>query len=137
MLHDEQRSGHPIRIDGAQRARITAPACSQAPKGHAGWSLRLLADKVAEPGYCEQLSHNHAAKILKKELSPHLRRTWCISKADGLFLARMEKLLWLYAQPYDKRYPVVCFDQRPCFLIGEEVEPLSMQTGKVAKEHYA
>ncbi len=49
----------------------------------------------------------------------------------------MEKLLWLYSQPYDKSYPVVCFDERPCFLIGEEVEPMSMQCGKVAKEHYA
>ena len=49
----------------------------------------------------------------------------------------METLLWLYSLPYDKSYPVVCFDERPCFLIGEEVEPLSMQSGKVAKEHYA
>ena len=49
----------------------------------------------------------------------------------------MEKLLWLYALPYDEDYPVVCFDERPCFLIGEEVEPISMQSGRVAKEHYA
>jgi hypothetical protein len=48
----------------------------------------------------------------------------------------MERVLWLYAQPYDERYPVVCFDERPCFLIGDEVEPLSMQTGKVLREHY-
>jgi DDE superfamily endonuclease len=49
----------------------------------------------------------------------------------------MEKLLWLYALPYDERFPVVCFDERPCFLIGNVVEPISMQSGKVAKEHYA
>lgn len=48
----------------------------------------------------------------------------------------MEKLLWLYSLPYDKRYPVICFDKRPCFLIGDVVEPISMQSGKVAKEHY-
>ena len=48
----------------------------------------------------------------------------------------MEKLLWLYALPYDECYPVVCFDERPCFLIGDVVEPLSMQSAKVAKEHY-
>lgn len=48
----------------------------------------------------------------------------------------MEKVLWLYALPWDEDYPVVCFDERPCFLIGDEVEPISMQTGKVAKEHY-
>jgi len=49
----------------------------------------------------------------------------------------MEELLWLYALPYDPKYPVVCFDERPCFLIGDRVEPIAMQTGKVRKEHYA
>ena len=49
----------------------------------------------------------------------------------------MEKILWLYAQPHDSLYPVVCLDERPCFLIGDVVEPLAMQTGQVRKEHYA
>jgi hypothetical protein len=49
----------------------------------------------------------------------------------------MEKLLWLYSLPYDPAYPVVCFDERPCFLIGEVVAPLNAQPGRVAKEHYA
>lgn len=49
----------------------------------------------------------------------------------------MEKILWLYAQPHDPLYPVVCLDERPCFLIGDVVEPLAMQTGQVRKEHYA
>jgi len=49
----------------------------------------------------------------------------------------MEQLLKLYALPYDPQYPVICFDERPCFLIGDKVEPLALQTGKVRKEHYA
>ena len=49
----------------------------------------------------------------------------------------MEQILWLYALAYDPLYPVVCFDERPCFLIGDAVEPLAMQSGKVRKEHYA
>lgn len=49
----------------------------------------------------------------------------------------MERLLWLYAQPYDPRYPVMCFDERPCFLIGDQVAPLALQSGQVYKEHYA
>lgn len=49
----------------------------------------------------------------------------------------MEQILWLYAQAYDPNYPVVCFDERPCFLIGDTVEPIPMQSGKVKKEHYA
>jgi len=73
----------------------------------------------------------------KNELKPHLKRTWCIGKLNSRFLARMEELLWLYALPYDPKYPVVCFDERPCFLIGDRVEPIAMQTGQVRKEHYA
>lgn len=49
----------------------------------------------------------------------------------------MEQILALYAEPYDPHYPVVCLDERPCFLIGEKVAPLAMQTGQVRKEHYA
>lgn len=49
----------------------------------------------------------------------------------------MEQLLHLYALPYDPHYPVVCFDERPCYLIGETMTPLNPQPGKAAKEHYA
>ena len=49
----------------------------------------------------------------------------------------MEQILDLYALPYDKRYPTVCFDERPCFLIGEEVAGLAMKAGRVEREHYA
>lgn len=48
----------------------------------------------------------------------------------------MERLLWLYAQAYDPLYPVICFDERPCFLIGDRVAPLQMQSRQVCKEHY-
>jgi hypothetical protein len=49
----------------------------------------------------------------------------------------MEHVLWVYSQAYDPAYPVVCFDERPCFLIGEVLAPRPFQTGQVAKEHYA
>ena len=56
---------------------------------------------------------------------------------NSRFLARMEQILALYALPYDPAYPVVCYDERPCFLIGDRIEPIAMQTGQVHKEHYA
>ena len=65
-LFDEPRSGRPVRIDGTQRAQITALACSAPPEGHARWSLRLLADKAVELRLCETLSHNAVKEILKK-----------------------------------------------------------------------
>ena len=47
----------------------------------------------------------------------------------------MEHILALYALPYDPAYPVVCFDERPCFLIGDRLTPVPMQPGKVRKQH--
>ena len=65
-LEDAPRSGRPIEIDGEQRAKITALACSDAPEGHARWSLRLLADKAVEAGLCEHVSHSLVGDVLKK-----------------------------------------------------------------------
>ena len=65
-LCDRPRAGRPIRIDGKQRAQLTALACSTPPEGRARWTLRLLADKVVELGYCESLSHTAARQVLKK-----------------------------------------------------------------------
>lgn len=65
-LYDKKRSGRPVSINGEQRAKITALACSEAPEGHEKWTLRLLADKVVELGYCEHLSYVWAGEILKK-----------------------------------------------------------------------
>lgn len=68
-LHDQPRSGRPVEINGTGRAKITALACSTPPEGHARWSLRLLADKAVELGYCEHVSHNAIGEILKKTRS--------------------------------------------------------------------
>jgi transposase len=65
-LEDAPRSGRPREIDGQQRAKITALACSDAPEGHNRWSLRLLAEKTVESGLCEHVSHTFVADVLKK-----------------------------------------------------------------------
>jgi len=66
VLQDRSRSGRPIEIDGNQRAKITALACSTPPEGYAQWSLRLLADKAVELEYCEHISHTEVGQVLKK-----------------------------------------------------------------------
>ena len=49
----------------------------------------------------------------------------------------METILRLYLLPYNPRRPVICYDERPCFLIGDTIEGLEMKPGQVAKENYA
>lgn len=65
-LQDKPRSGKPPRIGGEARARLTALACSQAPDGHARWTLRLLADRAVKLGFVDSISHTAVKQILKK-----------------------------------------------------------------------
>lgn len=66
FLDDRQRAGRPPLFDAAERAKLTALACSAAPDGYARWSLRLLADKAVELDLCERISHSQVGVILKK-----------------------------------------------------------------------
>jgi hypothetical protein len=48
----------------------------------------------------------------------------------------MEDVLDLYAQPYDARYPVVCFDESPYQLVGEVRQPQAPQPGLPQRYDY-
>lgn len=52
---------------------------------------------------------------------------------NAQFVAQMEAVLTLYAQPYDPAIPTVCLDERPCMLHGDLLEPLSMKPGQEAR----
>ncbi len=54
------------KIDGDVEARLVALSCSDPPEGRARWTLRLLADKVVELGYVENISHEAIRQTLKK-----------------------------------------------------------------------
>ena len=49
----------------------------------------------------------------------------------------MELILRLYLLAYNPDFPIVCFDERPCFLIGDTVDGLQMKPGQAAKQNYA
>ncbi len=59
---------------------------------------------------------------------------WCIPEVSAEFVAPMEDLLDLYAEPYDPVRPVVCFDESPKQLIGEVREPIPPQPGAPARQ---
>lgn len=45
-------------------------------------------------------------------------------------------VLNVYHLPYNPLRPVVCIDERPCFLIDDVLMPIPTKPGKVAKEDY-
>jgi len=54
------------KITGEVEAKVVALACSEPPKGHAHWALRLLADRAVELEIVDGLSHMSVSRILKK-----------------------------------------------------------------------
>ena len=49
------------------------------------------------------------------------------------FVWRMEKILDLHEAPYDPSRPLVCFNERPCQLLGEVRDPLPMKPGRIER----
>ena len=52
------------------------------------------------------------------------------------FVAHMEDVLDLYAEPYDPARPVVCFDESSTQLLGETRDPLPAKPGRPKRQDY-
>jgi len=52
--------------DGEVEAHLIALSCGKPPAGYAKWSLRLLADKMIQLNYVEDISYETVRRILKK-----------------------------------------------------------------------
>ena len=73
-LNERARPGRKWKLEGRQQAHLIAIACSDAPEGHADWTLQLLADKVVAMGFAESISLETVRQILKKTKSSRGRR---------------------------------------------------------------
>jgi len=65
-LNEDPRPGQARKLDGRGEAVLIATACSQAPEGHAQWTLRLLAGKLVELEVVDSISHETVRQTLKK-----------------------------------------------------------------------
>lgn len=70
-VKDLLRSGRPEKLSGEVKAHIIATACTDAPKGRARWTLRLLAEQVVQLELIDSLSKNSVGRVLKKTTSNH------------------------------------------------------------------
>lgn len=61
---------------------------------------------------------------------------WCVPKVGAAFVACMEDVLDLYAEPYDPKHPTVCFDETSKQLIAETRRPLPAKPGRVERYDY-
>jgi len=130
-LSEEPRPGAARKLSGKQEAQLVALACSDPPLGCARWTLNLLASALVEVTEHESVSRETVRRRLDdNDLKPWQKKMWCIAHIDGEYIARMEDLLDLYAEPHDPKRPVVCFDESPIQLIGEVRVPIVPKPGK-------
>jgi DDE superfamily endonuclease len=88
-------------------------------------------------GWWASISDETVRRELKKNgLRPWLQEHWCIPEVSPAFVAAMEDVLDLYAEPYDPGRPVVGFDERPLQLVAETRTPLPNQPGRPRRFDY-
>src|SRR5215210_1372572 len=136
-LDEEPRPDAARKLSGQEEALLVATACSSPPKGRARWTIELLAGEMVRLTAHESLSRETVRRRLaENELKPWREKMWCVPKIDGEYVARMEDVLDLYAEPPDPARPVVCLDESPLQLIGQVREPIPAAPGQVARVDY-
>ena len=136
-LSEGARPGAARKLSGQEEALLVATACSSPPEGRACWTLELLAGEMVRLTHHDSLSRDTVRRRLaENELKPWREKMWCVPQVDGEFVARMEDVLDLYAEPPDPKCPVVCLDESSLQLIGETRQPIPAAPGQVARVDY-
>jgi transposase len=133
-LNEEPRPGARRKLTGKEEALLVATACSSPPAGRARWTLELLAGELARLTTHHSVSRETVRRRLaENDLKPWRKDMWCIPQVDAEYVARMEDVLDLYAEPPDPNRPVVCFDESPTQLIGEVRTPIPAKPGQLER----
>jgi transposase len=133
-LSEEPRPGAGRKLSGKEEALLVATACSRPPEGRARWTLELLASEMVKLTEHGDLSRETVRRRLaENDLKPWRKDMWCIPRIDGIYVARMEDVLDLYAETPDPKRPVVCFDESPTQLIGEVRQPIPAAPGQLER----
>jgi transposase len=136
-LSESPRPGNPRKLDASDESLLIAVACSKPPWGRARWTMRLLADEMVRLTTHQSLSDETIRRRLAElPLKPWQEKMWCIPEINAEYVARMEDVLQLYAEAPDPRRPVVCFDETPRQLIGEQRVPIRVEPGKPRRVDY-
>src|SRR3977135_1372875 len=133
-LSEEPRPGGARKLSGKEEALLVATACAKPPAGRARWTLELLAGAMVKLTEHGELSRETVRRRLaENDLKPWRKDICCIPEVDGTYVARMEDVLDLYAEPPDPKRPVVCFDESPTQLIGEVRQPIPATPGQLER----
>src|SRR5258708_9042244 len=133
-LNEEPRAGADRKMTSNEEALLVATACSSPPEGRARWTLELRAGAMVKLTDHDSLSRETVRRRLaENHLKPWQKDMGCIPKVDAEYVARMEDVLDLYAEPPDPKRPVVGFDESPTQLIGAARQPIPAAPGQLER----
>jgi len=136
-LNEAPRPGAPRKLGAADESLLIAVACSEPPDGRAKWTLDLLAGEIVRLTSHKTLSRDTVGRRLDEmAIKPWQEKMWCVPAINAEYVARMEDVLELYAEPPDPLRPVVCFDETPRQLIGEARVPIRAEPGQPRRSDY-
>ena len=135
-LEEGSRSGMPRKLDANQEALLIALACSQPPEGCCRWTLSLIADKFIALTDADVSVETIRRRLKENDLKPWQKKMWCIGDMTADYIAQMEHILDLYAQPEDPACPVVNFDEAMKQLVSDIAPTRAPRVGQPARQDY-
>ena len=136
-IEDAPRIGRPITFDDRIKSNIIAMVCSSPLEGYARWTLDLIKEESEKRGIVDSISRSSLQVILyEHELKPWREKMWCVPDLNDEYIQRMEGVLQVYEQPYNKSRPVICLDEKPVALIENKREKTLGQLGKLPRKDY-
>jgi transposase len=134
-LGQKKRRGRPPTLTTAGQEVIVQLIKEQPPTGYARWTGSLVRLRIIELGIVKSISLSTIYRCLRaRKIKLHQRKTWCLSKIDEKFVEQAEKVLEVYHRPYDKAFPVICFDEKSYELKANVRQPLPPAPGKPMRE---
>ena len=136
VLKDRPQANRHRKLDDRGEAHLIALACSPPPAGHDHWTAPAGWQGGGVEVGLLHVPRRGAQASQKNALKPWQKKEWCIPKVSAEFVANMEDLLDLYAEPYDPRRPVVCFDETSTQLLAETRPSLPPRPGIPLRQDY-
>jgi len=136
-LEEGSRSGQPRKLNANKEALLISLACSKPTERCCKWTLELLTDEFIFLTEGEVVSIETVRRRLKdNELKPWQKKMWCLSDMNAEYVAQMELVLDIYAEPANDKRPVVNFDEAMKQLVSEVKEAVSMKPDQPLKQDY-
>lgn len=136
-LNEGARSGAMRKTSAKDEATLIATACTKPPTGHARWTLSLLGERLVTLTDLDSISYETIRRRLKENaLKPWQKKMWCVATMDAEYIARMEHVLELYAEPADELNPIINFDEAMKQLVDDTRPAQPMKPGQTKRLDY-